>query len=116
MKSGQTSLTLTALGRVQQPLALCSDNGLLFSSRNYTGTVKAYAMTQEFTTQYTPEQNGLVVRFFRSLKEECIRLHRFESLGQARADINRSMRYYDEERPHQSQGYVAPREPQALAA
>ncbi|NQY71967.1 MAG: transposase, partial [Halomonas sp.] len=30
-----------------------------------------------------PEQNGLVERFFRSLKEECIWQHRFEPLGQA---------------------------------
>ncbi|MBY5930385.1 transposase [Halomonas sp. DP8Y7-3] len=28
-----------------------------------------------------PEQNGLVERFFRSAKEECICEHRFESLG-----------------------------------
>nr|WP_281505941.1 DDE-type integrase/transposase/recombinase [Chromohalobacter nigrandesensis] len=36
---------LGALGRVQQPLALRSDNGLVFSSRHYTGTVKAYGLT-----------------------------------------------------------------------
>ncbi|MDR5860703.1 integrase core domain-containing protein [Halomonas eurihalina] len=108
---------LGALGRVQQPLALRSDNGLVFSSRHYnTGTVKAYGLTQEFTTPYTPEQNGLVERFFRSLKEECIWLHRFESLGQTRVVIDRWIRYYNEERPHQSLDYVAPRAHPALAA
>ena len=35
---------LGALGRVQQPLALRSDNGLVFSSRHYKGTVKAYGL------------------------------------------------------------------------
>lgn len=44
-----------ALGRVQQLLALRSDNGLVFSSSHYTGTVKAYGLTQESTTPYTPE-------------------------------------------------------------
>ena len=78
-----------ALGRIHQPLALRSDNGLVFSSRHYTATVKAYGLTQEFTTPYTPEQNGLVERFVRSLKEECIWQHRYESLGQARAVIGR---------------------------
>ncbi|WP_275401762.1 integrase core domain-containing protein [Salinicola corii] len=92
-----------------RPLSLRSDNGLVFSSRHYTGTVKAYGLTQEFTTPYTPEQDGLVERFFRSLKEECIWLHRFESLGQARIVIDRWIRYYNEERPHQSLDYVAPR-------
>lgn len=97
---------LGALERIQQPLALRSDNGLVFSSRHYTGTLKAYGLRQEFTMPYTPEQNGLVERFFRSLKEECIWLHRFESLGQARAVIDRWIRYYNEERPHQSLDYV----------
>ncbi|WP_108133849.1 MULTISPECIES: integrase core domain-containing protein [Halomonas] len=66
-------------------------------------------MTQEFTTPYTPEQNGLVERFFRSLKEECIWLHRFESLGQARAVISRWIRYYNEERSYRQIWWMAVR-------
>ncbi|WP_409360208.1 integrase core domain-containing protein [Halomonas sp. YLB-10] len=84
------------------------------SGRHYTGTVKAYGLTQESTTPYTPEQNVLVERFFRSLKEECIWQHRFESLGQARVVIDRWIRYYNEERPPHSLGYVAPRAHLAL--
>lgn len=42
------------------------------------------------------------------LKEECIWQHRIESLGQARVVLNRWIRYYSEERPHQSLDYVAP--------
>ena len=72
---------LGALGRVHSSLALRSDNGLVFSNRHYTSTVRAYGLNQEYTTPYTPEQNGLVEGFFRSLKEECIWVHRFESLG-----------------------------------
>jgi putative transposase len=60
------------LGRVPGELSLRSDNGLVFTSRYCTATVRAYGITQEFTTPYTPEQNGLVERFIRSLKEECI--------------------------------------------
>lgn len=104
------------LGRINQPLALRSDNGLVFSSRHYTGTVRAYGLAQEFTTPYTPEQNGLVERFFRSLKEECIWQQRFESLGHARTVIGRWIRYYNEERPHQSLGYAAPSAHPALVA
>ena len=51
---------LGALGRVHSPLALRSDNGLVFNSRHYTSTVRAYRMNQQFTTPYTPEQNSLV--------------------------------------------------------
>ena len=60
------------LGRVSVPLTLRSDNGLVFTSKRYTATVKAYGLEQEFITLYTPEQNGLVERFIRSIKEECI--------------------------------------------
>ncbi|MBP6263358.1 MAG: DDE-type integrase/transposase/recombinase [Nitrospira sp.] len=31
-----------------------------------------YRLQQEFITPYTPEQNGMIERFFRSLKEECV--------------------------------------------
>ncbi|NWO09130.1 hypothetical protein HLV40_01670 [Chromohalobacter salexigens] len=48
-------------------MALRSDNGLVFSSRHYTGTVKAYGLTPAFTTPYTPEQDGLVECFASSV-------------------------------------------------
>ncbi|MBT2869262.1 transposase family protein [Chromobacterium violaceum] len=60
---------------------LRSDNGLVFTSRNYTALVRSYGLQQEFITPYTPEQNGMVERVIRTLKEQCIHRHRFESLG-----------------------------------
>ncbi|NQY71619.1 MAG: transposase family protein [Halomonas sp.] len=73
-----------AIGRrSHQPLALRSDKRLVFSSRHYMATVKAFGLTQEFRTPYTPEQNGLGERFFRSLKDEGIWQHRCTLLGQA---------------------------------
>ena len=60
------------LGRVNPSLVLRSDNGLVFTSRRYTATVKAYGIKQEFIIPYTPEQNGLVERFMQTIKEECI--------------------------------------------
>ncbi|WP_277950326.1 integrase core domain-containing protein [Halomonas sp. YLGW01] len=50
--------------------------------------MEAYGLSQEFTTPYTPEQSGLVERFFRCLKEEFIWQHSFESLGQAKIVIH----------------------------
>jgi len=95
------------LGRVPGELSLRSDNGLVFTSRRYTATVRAYGITQEFTTPYTPEQNGLIERFIRSLKEECIWQQRFESLAHAQRAI-RWIRYYNTQRPHQALGYRSP--------
>ncbi|WP_138708178.1 integrase core domain-containing protein [Desulfocurvibacter africanus] len=36
-------------------------------------------------TPYTPQQNGLIERFFRSLKEECVWQRSFKSFEEARA-------------------------------
>ncbi|MYL28150.1 MULTISPECIES: integrase core domain-containing protein [Halomonadaceae] len=58
----------------------------------------------------------MIERFFRSLKEECIWQHRFESLAHAQTAIGNWIRYYNEQRPHQSLGYVAPRAHPALVA
>ena len=105
-----------ALGRLSRRIVLRSDNGLVFSSRRYTATVRAYGLEQEFITPYTPEQNGLVERCIRSLKEECIWQHRFESLPHARQVIGAWVRYYNTERPHQALAYKAPAHVVASAA
>jgi putative transposase len=103
------------LGRIRGVLTLRSDNGLVFSSRRYMATVKAYGLRQEFITPYTPEQNGLVERFIRSLKEECIWQHRFESLSHARQVIADWIRYYNTQRPHQALGYQTPHQAKKAA-
>jgi putative transposase len=58
----------------------------------------------------------MIERFFRSLKEECIWLHNFRSLKEAKAIINEWIHFYNEERPHQALDYRSPVElaPQQL--
>jgi putative transposase len=72
----------------QAPL-LRSDNGLVFQRRPFRAACRDYRLRQEFITPYTPEQNGLVERFFRSLKEECAWQHNFSSLAEARYHLAR---------------------------
>ena len=93
----------------QTPL-LRSDNGLIFQSRRFRAACRDYRLRQEFITPYTPEQNGLVERFFRSLKEECVWQQNFESFGEARTAIARWIDLYNRGRPHQALGYRSPRE------
>ena len=91
-----------------------SDNGLIFQSRRFRAACRDYRLRQEFITPYTPEQNGLVERFFRSLKEECVWLHNFSSFTEARAAITKWIQWYNAERPHQALGYRSPRQFRAL--
>ena len=87
---------------------LRSDNGKVFTSRAFVASCKQYGLEQEFITPYTPQQNGMIERFFRSLKEECIWLTNFKTFAQAKAAIEEWVRFYNHERPHQALGYRSP--------
>lgn len=71
------------LGRVPTSFLLRSDNGLVFTSRNYARLVRSYGLHQEFITPHCPQQNGMVERVIRTLKEQCAHRHRFETLQHA---------------------------------
>lgn len=48
------------------------DNGPIFQSRHFRQACSDSHLQQDFITCYTPEQNGMIERFFRSLKERCV--------------------------------------------
>jgi len=81
---------------------------LIFSSKAFLQLVNAHGMKTEYITPYTPEQNGVVDRFMRTMKEECIWLHSFSSLNEAKRVIENWIREYNTERPHQELGYHPP--------
>lgn len=85
-----------------------SDNGLIFQSRRFRAACKDYRLEQEFITPYCPQQNGIIERFFRSLKEECVWIHSFVSFADARRAVRTWIRWYNEERPHQALRYRSP--------
>jgi putative transposase len=84
---------------------LRSDNGLIFQSRRFRQTYRDYRLQQEFITPYTPEQNGLIERFVRRLKDECVWQHTFQTFEEARRIIRDWVHWYNEERPHSALGY-----------
>ena len=85
-----------------------SDNGLIFQSRRFRAACKDYRLKQEFITPYTPQQNGMIERFFRSLKEECVWQTNFPSFEAARREVGRWIDWYNTGRPHQALGYKSP--------
>jgi putative transposase len=87
-----------------------SDNGLIFQSRRFRAACKDYRLRQEFITPYTPEQNGLIERFFRTLKEECVWQHNFVSFADARREVLTWIHWYNSRRPHSALGYKSPAE------
>lgn len=104
------------LGRVSKPFLLRSDNGLVFTSGNYTRLARSYGLKQEFITPHCPQQNGMVERVIRTLKEQCIHRHRFETQQHAMRVIADWIQFYNHRRPHQALGMKTPAEAYALAA
>jgi putative transposase len=92
----------------QQTPVIRSDNGLVFQSRRFREACRFYRLKQEYITPYTPEQNGMIERFFRSLKEECVWQHNFGSFEEASEKVREWVKWYNEERPHQALGYKSP--------
>ena len=104
------------LAPARDRITLRSDNGLVFTSRHYTRTVYRYGLTQEFIRPHTPQQNGMVERLIRTVKEQCLWLHNFNSLDEARHVIGQWFRYYNTQRPHQALGMKTSDEIYKLAA
>ncbi|WP_028103034.1 IS3 family transposase [Pseudoduganella violaceinigra] len=98
------------LGRVTAPFLLRSDNGLVFTSRGYTRLVRSYGLRQEFITPHCREQNGMVERVIRTLKEQCVHRHRFEILQNASRVIADWIGFYNNQRPHQALRMKTPAE------
>ncbi|KFN46716.1 IS3 family transposase [Arenimonas composti] len=105
-----------ALARVPVPFLLRSDNGLVFTSRVYTRLVRSYGLKQEFITPHCPQQNGMVERLIRTLKEQCVHRHRFENQRHALRVVADWIQFYNHRRPHQALGMKTPAEAYALAA
>jgi len=58
----------------------------------------------------------MVERLMRTINEQCIYHHRFESIQNAERIISNWIRFYNEGRPHQSLGMKSPAESFRLAA
>jgi putative transposase len=72
--------------------------------------VHGYGLKPEFVTPYSPEQNGAIERFMRTLKEGCIRLNSFTAFREAKSAIGSWIGEYNTDRPHHELGYPAPAE------
>jgi len=93
------------LGRLPSPFLQRSDNGLVFTSRKYTQPVHSYGLRQEFITPHCPQQNGMVERVIRTIKEQCTHRQRVETLQHASRAIGDWIQLYNHRRPHSGAGH-----------
>jgi putative transposase len=106
----EEALRARRIDAASAPLVLRSDNGLVFGAKAFVAVARRYHLTQEYITPYTPQQNGMIERFFLTLKQECVWLHRFESRDHAFRLVADWLDRYDADRPHSALGYLTPKE------
>lgn len=105
---GVMALSEAACKRPVKHLELRSDNGCHYGARIFRDEIKRLGIHHTRTMVNTPKGNAIIERFFKSLKQECVWQHRFATFEEAKEMIDKYVKYYNEERPHQTLKYASP--------
>ena len=65
-------------------------------------------MGEDRIMSHCPQQNGMIERVIRTLKEQCVHRHRFENIQHASRAIGDWIHFYNNRRPHQALGMKTP--------
>jgi putative transposase len=78
------------------------DNGSEFSGRMFDLWAYHHGVRIDFSRPGKPTDNCFIETFNGSLRDECLNVHWFETLEEAKARIEAWRRDYNESRPHQA--------------
>jgi len=84
------------------PKRVFADNGSEFSGRMLDLWAYHHGVQIDFSRPGKPTDNAFVESFNGSLRNECLNVHWFESIEEAKAKIEAWRRDYNESRPHQA--------------
>jgi putative transposase len=99
-----------ALAQYGNPEIFNTDQGCQFTSTEFTAVLERSAITISMDGRGRCMDNIFIERLWRSLKYEEVYLHAYTSVVEAKAGIGTWLRFYNEERQHQSLGYRTPRQ------
>ena len=85
-----------------KPDAIRVDNGTEFTSNHFDAWAYERGIQVDFIQPGRPVENALIESFNGKLREECLNVHWFHSLDEARRLIEDWRREYNEVRPHSS--------------
>ena len=85
-----------------------SDQGVQFTSEKFTGELAAKDIAISMDGRGRCMDNIFIERLWRSLKYEEVYLKDYASVTEARTGIERYLRFYNQERLHQSLDYRTP--------
>jgi putative transposase len=91
-------------------LVIRTDNGSQYVSKKFRESIAIFGARQEFIWHHTPQQNGHVESFHKTLKKEYIWSHEFANYQEAEMVLADAFTDYNHSRIHSSLGYVTPDE------
>ena len=91
-------------------LTLRVDNGTQYTSRDFRSSMAALGIKLEYIYANTPEQNGHIESFHKTLKKEYVWPREFVDLREARQAILGAFDDYNNNQIHASLGYLTPSE------
>lgn len=97
-------------------LVIRTDNGPQFVSLKFQQFCEQNNIEHERIPNKTPNKNAHIEAFHSILEMECFRRHCFETFEEAFAEVDRFIRFYNNERLHGSLFDLPPREYAELAS
>lgn len=96
--------------KIRKPEIINSDQGTQFTSNEYISLLKYEKISISMDSVGRATDNNRIERFFRSLKQEKLYIFEYETVNELQALISDYMKFYNNERPHQSLDYQTPYE------
>lgn len=90
------------------PAIFNTDQGAQFTDADFLAVLKERQVQISMDGKGRCRDNIFVERLWRSLKYEEVYLNAYEDVSEAREGIERWLRFYNLERPHQALGYQTP--------
>jgi putative transposase len=92
------------------PRSITVDHGTEFQSRALEDWAYRRGVQLDFTRPGKPTENAFIESFNGRLRDECMNIHQFTSIEDARAKIEAWRIDYNQHRPHSSLGHRTPNE------
>ena len=97
------------LGSREYGINLISDNGSQPTSIKYDNYLDTLGIDHITTSYSNPKGNADTERFMRTFKEETIYPNEFDSFEEAQKEVDDFIKFYNEDYPHSTLGYLSPK-------
>ena len=87
---------------------IISDNGPQFIAKDFKEFIRLTGMTHVKTSPYYPQSNGKLERWHKSLKSDCIREIKPQTICELKSNVADYINHYNHVRLHSALGYITP--------